>query len=165
MKELGTYLKRTRVSNGVNMAEAAEDLELSVTELENIESGNVKAFKDVYDLKEKIRIYAKYLGLDCEKVIDEFNGFLFTHTSKISLEDIKSAQKKSEVSEKKIKSPYTMEHKGKSKVLPIVIIGAILIAIIFIVIYFIVSSINQVPTKVDVLSSYKGEESSYEFTY
>jgi len=94
MKELGTYLKRTRVSNGVNMAEAAEDLELSVTELENIESGNVKAFKDVYDLKEKIRIYAKYLGLDCEKVIDEFNGFLFTHTSKISLEDIKSGSTK-----------------------------------------------------------------------
>ena len=46
MKELGAYLKRTRVSNGVNIAEAAEDLDLSVPELENIESGNVKAFKD-----------------------------------------------------------------------------------------------------------------------
>ena len=44
MKELGTYLKRTRVSNGVNMAEAAEDLELSVTELENIKTLNVKNF-------------------------------------------------------------------------------------------------------------------------
>lgn len=165
MKELGTYLKRTRISNGVNMAEAAEDLELSVTELENIESGNVKAFKDVYGLKEKIRIYSKYLGLDCDKVMDEFNGFLFTHTSKISLEDIKAAQKKSEVVEKKVRSPYTIEHKGKSKTLPIIVIGAILIFIIFIIIYFIVSSINQVPNKVDVLSSYKGEEISYEFTY
>ena len=48
VKELGDYLRRTRVSNGVSLAEAAEDLELSTTQLENIESGNVKAFKDVF---------------------------------------------------------------------------------------------------------------------
>ena len=44
MKELGEYLKHTRVSNGVSLAEAAEDLELSTSQLENIESGNVRAF-------------------------------------------------------------------------------------------------------------------------
>ena len=90
MKELGDYLKRTRISNGVSIAEAAEDLDLSTVQLENIESGNVKAFKDVYALKEDVRQYAKYLGLNPEKVIDEFNGFLFEHTSKISLDDIKA---------------------------------------------------------------------------
>ena len=96
MKELGDYLKRTRISNGVSLAEAAEDLDLSTVQLENIESGNIKAFKDVYDLKEDVRQYAKYLGLNPEKVIDEFNGFLFEHTSKISLDDIKMARKKME---------------------------------------------------------------------
>ena len=77
MKELGEYLKRTRVSNGVSIAEAAEDLELSTSQIENIESGNVRAFKDVYSLKDLIKHYAKYLGLDSEKIADEFNGFLF----------------------------------------------------------------------------------------
>ena len=100
MKELGEYLKHTRVDNGVSLAEAAEDLELSTSQLENIESGNVRAFKDVYNLKQYVKQYAKYLGLDPEKVVDEFNGFLFEHTSKISLDDILAAQKKLEEKEK-----------------------------------------------------------------
>ena len=57
MKELGAYLKQVRISNGVNIAEVAEDLDLTVTELENIESGNAKAFKDLYELKDYIKIY------------------------------------------------------------------------------------------------------------
>ena len=55
MKELGEYLKQTRIDNGVGLTEAAEDLELSTSQLENIESGNVRAFKDVYNLKEQIK--------------------------------------------------------------------------------------------------------------
>jgi transcriptional regulator with XRE-family HTH domain len=117
MKELGEYLKHTRVSNGVSLAEAAEDLELSTSQLENIESGNVRAFKDVYNLKQYVKQYAKYLGLNPEKVVDEFNGFLFEHTSKISLDDIKAAQKKLEDNEKKVISPYTKEYKEKSAVI------------------------------------------------
>ena len=96
MKELGEYLKRTRISNGVSLTEACEDLDFSTSHLENIESGNVRAFKDVYELKDSIKLYAKYLGLDPNKVVDEFNGFLFQHTSRISLDDIRAAQKKSD---------------------------------------------------------------------
>ena len=132
MKELGDYLKRTRISNGVSIAEAAEDLDLSTVQLENIESGNVKAFKDVYALKEDVRQYAKYLGLNPEKVIDEFNGFLFEHTSKISLEDIKMAQKKMEEEEKGATSPYTKEYKKKVGPWPF-IIAIVLIVFIFII--------------------------------
>ena len=44
MKELGEYLKRTRISNGVSIAEAAEDLELSTSHIENIESIKIAIF-------------------------------------------------------------------------------------------------------------------------
>ena len=88
MKELGEYLKKTRISNGVSMTEACEELEFSTSQLENIESGNVKAFKDIYAFKDSIKVYAKYLGLDSDKVVDEFNAFLFQHTSRISLDEI-----------------------------------------------------------------------------
>lgn len=162
MKELGDYLKHTRISNGVSVAEAAEDLELSVTQLENIESGNVRAFKDVYSLKEYIKQYAKYLGLDPEKVVDEFNGFLFEHTSKISLDDIKAAQKKLEEEEKKVKSPYTKVYKKKIGILPFILAGLCII-VLFLIIYLVVSSINKAPTQVDELMP--REESVYEFTY
>ena len=148
MKELGAYLKRTRVDNGVSIAEAAEDLELSVVELENIESGNTRAFKDVYNLKQYIKQYAKYLGLDPEKIVDEFNGFLFEHTSKISLDDIRAAQKKLDNNEKKVQSPYTKEYKKKVNVLPLVVVGIVTV-ILFISIYIIISSINKAPTRVD----------------
>lgn len=164
MKELGEYLKHTRIANGVSIAEAAEDLELSTSQIENIESGNVRAFKDVYSLKELIKQYAKYLGLDPEKVVDEFNGFLFEHTSKISLVDIKAAQKKMEEKEKKTKSPYTMEYKKKISLWAIVAgIGAFLLLIL--IIYLIVSNANKAPTQVEELMPYGGREYIYEFTY
>ena len=66
--------------------------------------GNVRAFRDVLKLKVMIKDYAKYLGLDPEKIVDEFNDFLFEHTSKISLEDILEAKQKKEEEEKKIVS-------------------------------------------------------------
>ena len=162
MKELGYYLKQTRLSNGVSLTEAAEDLDFSTSHIENIESGNVRAFKDVYDLKNSVKQYAKYLGLDPEKVVDEFNGFLFEHTSKISLDDIRAAQKKAE-KEKKVKSPYTTEYKDKMKMMPI-IVGCISILLLFVIIYIIISNINKAPTRVDELMPLYEEECVYEFT-
>ena len=162
MKELGDYLKRTRISNGVSIAEAAEDLDLSTVQLENIESGNVKAFKDVYALKEDVRQYAKYLGLNPEKVIDEFNGFLFEHTSKISLEDIKMAQKKMEEEVKKATSPYTKEYKKKVGPWPF-IIAIVLIVFIFIILYLIISTINKAPERTTELMSKERGNVIYEF--
>ncbi|MBO5120853.1 MAG: helix-turn-helix domain-containing protein [Bacilli bacterium] len=164
MKELGEYLKRTRISNGVSIAEAAEDLELSTSHIENIESGNVRAFKDVYNLKEQIKLYAKYLGLNPDKVVDEFNGFLFEHTSKISLDDIKAAQKKQEEKERKTRSPYTMEYKRKISFWYIVGgIGAFLLLIL--IIYLVVSNANKAPTQVEELKPLGRREYYYEFTY
>ena len=162
VKELGDYLKRTRISNGVSIAEAAEDLDLSTVQLENIESGNVKAFKDVYALKEDVRQYAKYLGLNPEKVIDEFNGFLFEHTSKISLEDIKMAQKKMEEEEKGATSPYTKEYKKKVGPWPF-IIAIVLIVFIFIILYLIISTINKAPERTTELMSKERGNVIYEF--
>ena len=162
MKELGEYLKHTRISNGVSIAEAAEDLDFSPSHIENIESGNVKAFKDVYELKESVKQYAKYLGLKPDDVINEFNDFLFEHTSKISLDDIKAAQKKNTSNEKKVKSPYTKEYKEKIKVWPICLIVLILVILIFII-YIVVKNNNKVPIRVDELVPYRGVEVN-EFT-
>ena len=160
MKELGEYLRITRLDNGVSMEEAADDLDLSIAQLENIEKGNVRAFKDVYGLKQYVRQYAKYLGLDPEKVIDEFNEFLFEHTSKISLEDILEAKRKSEEKvEKKIKSPYTKEYKKKINFLPILVFFASII-IVCVMVYVIVRAINKPPVRTEEL---KGVE-VYEFT-
>ena len=162
MKELGEYLKRTRIGNGVNITEACEDLELSTSQLENIESGNVRAFKDVYELKDYIKLYAKYLGLDSDKVVDEFNGFLFQHTSRISLDDIVAAQKKKDAEEKKVRSPYTMEVKEKKSLWPVVV-GVIGVIILIAILYIVVSNVNKVPKRVDELKSIEKGEYYYEF--
>ena len=162
MKELGDYLKQTRISNGVSITEACEDLEFSTSQLENIESGNVRAFKDVYELKDSIKLYAKYLGLDSDKVVDEFNGFLFQHTSKISLEDIMAAQKRKEEEERKVQSPYTKEYKEKINFLPFIYF-AIGIVLFIIIVYIVISNVNRAPKRIDELKSCIGEESFYEF--
>ena len=110
MKELGNYLKNIRISNSVSLTEASEDLNLSSTLLENIESGNSRAFKDIYEMKKDISKYAKYLGADVDKVVDSFNDYLFEKTSKINLDDIKALKesKEKEDNTKKVISPYTI---------------------------------------------------------
>ena len=159
MKELGEYLKRARIRNGVNVTEACEDLEISTSHLENIESGNIRAFKDVYELRDDVKNYAKYLGLDANKVVDEFNGFLFQHTSRISLDDIREAQKKKEelIAEKKVKSPYTIEHKEKLSFWPVIstIVAFLLITLVVIM---IVGHLNKRDARTDELKCTVREE-------
>ena len=70
MKDLGNYLKKERIASGVSLDEAANDMGISVTLLENIELGNTKAFKDIYELRELVKKYAKYLGLDINMIND-----------------------------------------------------------------------------------------------
>lgn len=162
MKELGEYLKEHRESNGVGLEEASEDLDISIDDLENIEVGNIRAFKDVLGLKNKIKTYAKYLGLDPEKVADEFNDFMFEHTSKISLKDILEAEKKAnEQTPKQMHSPYTKIRKKKANIKGILIFaGAVLIVIILLVILM-----QLLKPKAPVINQELKGEMNYEFTY
>jgi cytoskeletal protein RodZ len=140
VKEIGEKLKETREDMGISLDEAAEDLKLRPSQIENIEAGNIEAFKDIFYLKYFIRDYAKYLGLDHEAMIDEFNEYLFDYTSKISIDEIKKAKKKSDKKEekKKIASPYTLDKKTTFAIPPLAIYA--LIAILgIIIIYFFVS--------------------------
>lgn len=133
-------MKSARESMGISIEEAAEDLKMRPIQIENIEQGNMEAFKDIFYLKYFIRDYSKYLGLDHEEMVDEFNEFLFDYTSKISLDDIKKAKEKSAQKEKakRIISPYTLETKRKINIPPYIIY--ILIGIfIVLIIYFIIS--------------------------
>ena len=151
MKELGHMLKTERIQNGVSLTEASEDLSLSTTMLENIESGNVRAFKDVYELREYVKKYAKYLGVNVDKVSDKFNDFLFEKTSKISLDDIKEAQKKVDNEKKKISSPYTNQEKKKIAIWPFALGIGIIILVCLIVYIIFVNVTSKTPVRVDEL--------------
>ena len=154
MKELGDYLRKVRISNGVSITEACEDLNFSTSQLENIEMGNVKAFKDIYELRDYVNSYAKYLGLNADTIIDEFNGFLFQHTSKISLDDIMEAQKKKDelIDEKKIKSPYTLEYKEKVSIWPVFFV-TLIVFFLSLIIYLVISNMNKEPERTDELQN------------
>ena len=142
MKEIGEKLKDTREAMGISLDEAAEDLKLRPSQIENIEAGNMEMFKDIFYLKYFIRDYAKYLGLDHEEMVDEFNEYLFDYTSKISLDDIKNAKKNvGKVSNepiKKIVSPYTLERKKIFSIPPYIVYIAIAI-LVLVIVYFAIS--------------------------
>ena len=135
LNEIGELLRTTREDSGVSIDEASNDLEIKTLVLENIEDGNIGCFKDIFVLKDYIYNYAKYLGLDPDKIIDEFNEYLFEYTSKIPLEDIEKAmkeQQKEDLPEKKIVSPYTTSTKKVNLkiVIPIVVALALIIGLI-----------------------------------
>lgn len=133
MKEIGEALKDARENIGLSIEEVASDLKLRPSQIENIESGNIDAFKDVFYLKYFIKDYAKYLGLSYDDLIDEFNEYIFDYTSKISLEDIKKAKKKVDKKDKKqkrIASPYTIERRTKINIKIVFIILLVILAIL-----------------------------------
>lgn len=139
MKEIGEKLKEARENMGISIDEVSSDLNVPNNQIENIESGNMEVFKDIFYLKYFIRDYAKYLGLNKEDLVDEFNEYLFDYTSKLSLAEIKKAQKeeKKDKIEKKIKSPYTVERKSGFYIPPIIIyvlIGLLIVLLLFLII-------------------------------
>lgn len=159
VKEIGDKLKEARENIGISVEEAAEDLKLRPSQIEDIEQGNMEAFQDVFFLKYFIRDYSKYLGLDYEDVVDEFNEYLFDYTSKISLNDIKKAQAKlkenKKEEEKRVYSPYTKMPKKKNYRL-LIIIGIIILIITAIMVSIFLILNNQDDNQPDniVYSSY-----------
>ena len=138
MKEIGERLKEAREAMDITTSEAAEDLKLELNQVENLEDGNMEFFKDIYSLKYLIRDYSKYLGLDKEDLVNEFNEYLFDYTSKISIDDIKKAQAMAKTEEDdKIKSPYTIEHKEKPPIYIFAIYAAILLVLITIIVFVV----------------------------
>lgn len=134
MKEIGEKLKEARESIGVSVEEAAEDLKISASQITDIENGNVEHFQDVFNLKYFIRDYAKYLGLNKEEIVDDFNEYLFDYTSKLSLDDIKKESKSKQ--ENKIKSPYTIERKSEKIYQNIIYIAIVVIFLTIVVLLY-----------------------------
>lgn len=138
MKNIGLKLKEKRQQNGLSVEEVAEDLKMRPAQISSIEEGKTEDFKDVFYLKYFIRDYAKYLGLDSEKILDEFNEYLFDVTSKIPVDLINQAKKEKKEDETKKPSPYTSRGETKTKI-PKVVIALIVIVILVIVGYIIIS--------------------------
>lgn len=130
MKNIGIKLKTKREENGLSVEEVAEDLKMRPSQITSIEEGKLEDFKDVFYLKYFIRDYAKYLGLDGEKILDEFNEYLFDMTSKIPVDLINQAKKEKE--EAKVSSPYTKEKTKKIKIPKLAIIIGVFVLLLIV---------------------------------
>lgn len=127
LQNIGETLKSKREEINIEVEEVAADLVIDREKIIAVEAGDRHAFEDVFDLKEFIRTYAKYLGLDSDKMIDEFNEYLFDFTSKIPLKAIEIAKKEKQTKREEIKSPYTIP---RSKWRPYIIAGVITTVVI-----------------------------------
>lgn len=147
-------MKKKREETGINLEEAGNDLDIKPVVLDNIENGNIGCFKDIYVLKDYIKDYAKYLGLDPDKVINDFNEYMFEYTSKIPVKEIEEKmqeqQKNDDNQEVKIASPYT-EEKSKYKSKVYILLTAIVIILVGLAIFWSIKQItidNHVTTMI-----------------
>ena len=83
INQIGNTLKEAREKNGISLEEAGKDINIKPLILANIEAGNIGCFKNIFELKDDIASYAKYLGLDAQKMVDKFNEYLFEYLLKI----------------------------------------------------------------------------------
>lgn len=144
MVETGETLKSTREASGVSLDEASKDLNIPVIVLEQIEDGSIGSFEDIYELKQDMIDYAKYLGLNTETVINKFNEYMFDYTSKIPMDEIEKAvreKNKEQEDEDRIFSPYTRSY-PKEKTLPYIITGVVVLVLIVIAVIWSVKQIT-----------------------
>lgn len=156
MNEIGNQLKKAREATGITLEEVSSDLDIKVNVLDNIENGNMGCFKDIYVLKDYIQEYSKYLGLDPEKMVNEFNEYLFETTSKISVKEIEEKmqeiEKNEETQEIKIASPYTDDsNKYKSK--SYIMLYILIIVLVALAIFWSVKQIT-VDSRIATMISY-----------
>ncbi len=141
MNEIGELFRVTREGAGVSIIEASKDLDIKEVILENIEEGNIGCFKDIFILKDNIYNYAKYLGIDPDKIVDSFNEYMFEYTSKIPVKEIEKQINEQNVKQKEeIVSPYTKEEKKTNKGIYVLIYSCI----IFLVIFAVFWSVKQI---------------------
>jgi len=151
MKDIGETFREKREEIGISKDEASADLCISIAQLDNLEDGNANAFKDVFFLKELIRKYAKYLNLDEDELISEYNEFMFNYTSRIPVAEIEkkvSEIKREEEKEasKKISSPYTKitsPEKKKTKTIIYIILGIVVIAVLITIILLVKQKVDN----------------------
>lgn len=164
MKDIGSQFEEKRREIGIKSEEAASDLEITVAQLENLEDGNVNAFKDIFFLKELIKKYAIYLNLDDNKIMEEFNDFVFDFTSKIPVEEIEEKVKEivtqnEKETRKKISSPYTRKKVRKAKLRPVYVftlVTVLLVSITFILLNVFLNKQKEI--------NYVGSEIFNEYT-
>ena len=144
--------------SGLTLDEVSKDLEIPVLSLEQIEDGNIGAFKDIFVLKDYLESYAKYLGLDYEDVIDEFNEYMFEATSKIPVKEIenqiKEKNKMEATGEIRIMSPYT-DNKSRYKTKNYLLLYLLVIVLVALVIFWSVKQITIGNTVTTIASSVK----------
>lgn len=141
MNEIGLDFKQARTSSSISLNEASDDTGIPSEALEQIEDGAIGSFKDIFKLKSYLETYAKYLGMDPVKVIDDFNEYMFEYTSKIPLDDLEKeieakskTEKIEDTADIKVVSPYLkpVEHTSGIKYVIIAIVIIVLIAIMLI---------------------------------
>lgn len=142
MEDIAELLRTTREESGLGLEEVSKDLDINEIILHNIEEGKIGFFKDIFELKEQISSYAKYLGLDPEKVLEEFNEYLFEYTSRIPIKEIEKTIELNtkEADEEKVISPYTLS-KPRSKKGLFILTYVLLFILVVLAIFW---SINQI---------------------
>jgi len=141
VKEIGESFKKARETIGISKEEVIKDLGITESQLDNLEDGNINAFKDVFFLKETIRKYSRYLNLDENENIDKFNDFIFNYTSRIPIEQILEQTKEIKIleeqkGENKVVSPYTIK-RNKSNKKYTILYSLIVIVVVLIILFLI----------------------------
>lgn len=158
MNEIGYLLKSARETSGVSLEEASADLKIRPAVLNNIEEGNMGCFKDIFELKDYIREYSKYLGMNPDKMVDEFNEYMFEATSKIPVKEIenqiKEKNKMEATGEIRIMSPYT-DNKSRYKTKNYLLLYLLVIVLVALVIFWSVKQITIGNTVTTIASSVK----------
>ena len=154
MKELGIKFKEKREEIGLKLDEVSKDLDITIPQLENLEEGNINAFKDIFFLKDLIKRYTVYLNLHEDEALEYFNDFVFDYTSKIPVEEIEAKVKEINRQEeietrKKISSPYTAKKVIKAKLKPLYLYLIITVILVTITLLIMNSVLN---TKKELIS-------------
>jgi len=142
---LGETLKRTRLSQGINLEKVASDLKIRITLLKALEEEDFGKFPaEVYTMG-YIRAYALYLGLDPQPLIQEFKKRMAQAKKEITDMGQKKAEDERLKNNKFLKKLQPLAYILK----PTTIISTVIILMVGIIIFSIFKT-TKTNTKLDI---------------
>lgn len=88
MNELTQKLKDSREMLKLSLSEVSKDLNIAKEKIEAIENNEIFKYDDIYEFKNDLITYVKYLSQPINNIDNIFNTFMYDFTSKI--ENIKT---------------------------------------------------------------------------
>ena len=146
-----TQFSEKRNNSNKNLSEIAESTKINIKYLEAIELGDFDILPNVY-IRLFLRSYAEYLELNAEKILSEYNEYVYISNQQLKSSGVSYIKKKTKLEKKELptiedkkttKESYSEHYFLRPKKIILLLLTIILIAFVYMSLYYLSNKQKQ----------------------